>query len=530
MTRYVIVGGGAVGVTFAAEFSRAGRDVLLVARGAQLEALRAGRLRYVRPDGARLLDLPAAGGPDEVRLVDGDVLVLAVKTQDVESVVAEWAWREVHRPGRAPSSAAAAVPVVTLQNGLETDRIALRRFATVFAGVLGLPASYVEPGEVVSPAAPAVGAVWAGVYPAATRGSGPPAVRENHDRTAFGRAVTRGSGPPAVRENHDRTAFGRAGTGGPAPVASEPRLGELVEDLRAAGFEAAAVSDVTGFKTAKLLLSVTFALDALYPPSARRDEVAGAVVEEAREILTASGLPIGDLADEPTVDLSRFSIAPIVSHTWQGTSTWQSWTRGGSLETDFLNGEIVLAARLLGRSAPLNEALVERIHRAARDGTPPRSLGEDDVLATFPSVTQGVGGRPGGVGSTRSEVLVEATTLRRRLAEPNPPALLDVRWALGDPHGRDHHRAGHIPGAVYVDLDRELSGPPSPAAGRHPLPDVNALTEAARRWGLRSGRPVVVYDDSGGQAPARPGGVFVLGGGTHLRLHEGGRAARKRGR
>ena len=84
MTRYVIIGAGAVGVTLAAELQRAGEEVVLAARGAQLAALRAGTMRYVRPDGTRVLDLPAVGGPAELDLAAGDVLVLATKTQDAE--------------------------------------------------------------------------------------------------------------------------------------------------------------------------------------------------------------------------------------------------------------------------------------------------------------------------------------------------------------------------------------------------------------------------------------------------------------
>ncbi|WP_231486958.1 sulfurtransferase [Candidatus Blastococcus massiliensis] len=89
------------------------------------------------------------------------------------------------------------------------------------------------------------------------------------------------------------------------------------------------------------------------------------------------------------------------------------------------------------------------------------------------------------------------------LAAGGPVTLLDVRWALGDPHGREHYLAGHLPGAVYVDLETELAGPPSAAEGRHPLPSLQRLQGAARRWGVRADVPVVAYDASGGLAAAR---------------------------
>lgn len=82
--------------------------------------------------------------------------------------------------------------------------------------------------------------------------------------------------------------------------------------------------------------------------------------------------------------------------------------------------------------------------------------------------------------------------------------ILDVRWRLDRPDGRPDYLAGHIPGAVYVDLEAELSDHTRPVtAGRHPLPTPARLQDAARRWGLRRGRTVVVYDDLGNMSSAR---------------------------
>ncbi|MER6012303.1 sulfurtransferase [Streptomyces bluensis] len=104
---------------------------------------------------------------------------------------------------------------------------------------------------------------------------------------------------------------------------------------------------------------------------------------------------------------------------------------------------------------------------------------------------------------TTARVTTTVAELDTRLRSGRPPVLLDVRWALGDPHGRDHYTAGHIPGAVYVGLDTELAAPPSPEGGRHPLPELADLQAAARSWGMSAGRPVVVYDDLGNTAAAR---------------------------
>lgn len=84
-----------------------------------------------------------------------------------------------------------------------------------------------------------------------------------------------------------------------------------------------------------------------------------------------------------------------------------------------------------------------------------------------------------------------------------PVRVLDVRWSLGGPPGRPLYEAGHIPGAVFVDLGSELARRGEPREGRHPLPRVDEFQGAARGWGLNAGDAVVVYDDGGGRAAAR---------------------------
>ncbi|WP_103382031.1 rhodanese-like domain-containing protein [Pseudonocardia dioxanivorans] len=452
--RYVVIGAGAVGATLAAELHTAGIATVLVARGAHLDALRAGGLRYLRPDGEHVVDVPVAAGPAEVDLRAGDVLVLATKAQDAESTIADWAWR----PVKGGLSAAESLPVLVLQNGLDTELVALRRFATVYGAAVWSPSTYLVPGEVESPAAPAVGIVWVGRFPG----------------------------------GHDA------------------RLAPIADDLRAARHLVEVVEDIPRWRAGKLLGIVVNALDALYRPSPLRDRVAAALSAEAREVYAAAGRLAADLPADTTLDLSQFVSHPIPGRPPAGRSTWQSLQRGASLESDFLNGEIVLLARLHGVDAPHNAAALARIRRAEREGTTAGSLGDDDLRATFP----------------RLDVLVDAAALAAELAGPRPPVLLDVRWALGDPHGREHHRDGHLPGAVYVDLDTELAAPVGdPLAGRHPLPDIADLQDAARRWGVSTGRPVVAYDATGGLAAGRAWWLLRWAGLTDVRLLDGGLGA-----
>ncbi|MFJ2211115.1 sulfurtransferase [Streptomyces sp. NPDC101062] len=124
-------------------------------------------------------------------------------------------------------------------------------------------------------------------------------------------------------------------------------------------------------------------------------------------------------------------------------------------------------------------------------------------------------------GTTAHRVLTTVPELEGLLASSHPPVILDVRWALGDPHGHAHYRAGHIPGAVHADLDTELAAPATPHDGRHPLPGIDVLQAAARRWGISAGRPVVVYDDNGNTAAARAWWLLRWAGVAEVTLLDG---------
>ncbi|WP_318200864.1 sulfurtransferase [Streptomyces sp. SCL15-4] len=125
--------------------------------------------------------------------------------------------------------------------------------------------------------------------------------------------------------------------------------------------------------------------------------------------------------------------------------------------------------------------------------------------------------------------IITASDLALALAGDNPPLLLDVRWQLslaraaGAPafDGRAEYAAGHLPGAVFVDLDRELAGAPG-AEGRHPLPDLAEFGAAMRRAGVSAARPVVVYDGGQGWAAARAWWLLRWTGHPDVRVLDGG--------
>ncbi|MFJ9853837.1 sulfurtransferase [Streptomyces sp. NPDC101150] len=122
--------------------------------------------------------------------------------------------------------------------------------------------------------------------------------------------------------------------------------------------------------------------------------------------------------------------------------------------------------------------------------------------------------------------IITATELASELAGSTAPVLLDVRYQLGGPPGRPEYEAGHLPGAVYVDLDSQLASAPGPA-GRHPLPDLAAFGDAMRAAGVSAGRAVVVHDGGQGWAAARAWWLLRWSGHPDVRVLDGGLAAWK---
>lgn len=122
-------------------------------------------------------------------------------------------------------------------------------------------------------------------------------------------------------------------------------------------------------------------------------------------------------------------------------------------------------------------------------------------------------------------VLVTAEELDVLLRGERPPVVLDVRWALGLTDGYERYLECHVPHAVYVDLETELAAPAEPGRGRHPLPDVAVLEEAARRWGIDEESAVVAYDEVGNMSAARAWWLLRWAGLHDVRLLDGGLAA-----
>ncbi|MBB6472548.1 rhodanese-like domain-containing protein [Sphaerisporangium rubeum] len=116
--------------------------------------------------------------------------------------------------------------------------------------------------------------------------------------------------------------------------------------------------------------------------------------------------------------------------------------------------------------------------------------------------------------------LVTAAGLAAELRE-GEITLLDVRWRLGGPPGIESYREGHIPGALFCDLDHDLAAPPGPG-GRHPLPSGEDFQAAMRRLGVSASRPVVVYDEADSTSAARAWWTLRYFGHPRVRVLDGG--------
>ncbi|MFC9251125.1 sulfurtransferase [Amycolatopsis thailandensis] len=122
--------------------------------------------------------------------------------------------------------------------------------------------------------------------------------------------------------------------------------------------------------------------------------------------------------------------------------------------------------------------------------------------------------------------MITTSELAAQLSGPDSArsVVLDVRWRLAGPPGADSYREAHLPGAVYVDLDKALAGEPGDG-GRHPLPEAETLQRHLRAAGVRAGHAVVVYDDSDGSVAARAWWLLRWAGHAEVAVLDGGFAA-----
>ncbi len=294
--RIIVYGAGAVGGLTGGFLARAGQTVILVGRPANVKAINENGLKIVSPLGTDIIKVPAVTHPNQIDFKKEDKVLLCVKGQDTEAAVSEL--RKVTRQ----------VPVFCLQNGVRNEEITNKYFSSVYGAVVWTDAAYINPGEVL-----------AGFDPIA------------------------------------RYAIGRY------PQGTDNNVESLVSTLRNSGLMAFATRQIMPYKWNKLIMNLANSIIAITGKSARElKNINSAVVQESQGILNQKG--IRWMTTEDIIKEWPEFATPIKSHLETNTqgSTWQSLMRQqGSVETDFLNGEIVRLAKELGQSAPLNEKLLQ---------------------------------------------------------------------------------------------------------------------------------------------------------------------------
>lgn len=309
MARFVVYGAGAVGGVIGCRLSEHGHETVLIARGAHREAIERDGLRCESPDGVLVAPIAVVGGPEQLDWRRDDIVLLTMKGQDTAAALE-----------RLEASAGPDIAVVCAQNGVENERLALRRFAEVYSVVVQLPATHLVPGVVVAHSAPITGALDIGRYPAGLDG----------------------------------------------------RALEIAAAFEGSGFASVAREDVSRWKYAKFLRNVANAVDALFDHGQGAPEVERRVLAEAVAVLEAAAIDYvdDDLYQERFTRL--ITVRPVAGAPREGGSSWQSLARrAGVIEADQLNGEVVLLGRLHGVPTPVNELLRRLAVADAHAGAPP---------------------------------------------------------------------------------------------------------------------------------------------------------------
>lgn len=310
--RVVVIGAGAIGAPIAAQLFEREHSVVLVARGANFEAINRDGLTIATPDQTRRSRVEVVNGISSLSIEEGDVAVLCVKSQDTAGALEELV-------SVAPSTLA----VFCAQNGVANERLVSRHFANTYGVCVMSPASYLEPGRVEVFSSPLLGTLNVGRWPTGV----------------------------------DETAI---------------EVSRLFGD---SGFASMATEEIETMKWGKLLSNIMNALEVLGGPSAMRDELGGRVRDEAVACMTAHGVDVAravSLAQERSKFANYHAIGSIRR---VGSSSWQSVLRGtGNVETDYLNGEIVALGRRYGIATPVNELLQRRVNEMVREGRAPGSV------------------------------------------------------------------------------------------------------------------------------------------------------------
>lgn len=316
--RFVIHGTGAIGGILAARLTQVGHDVVAIARGPQLEALQTNGLLLHTPAGSSTTTFPVVATPAEIDWTGDETVLLTVKSQHTQGALEDIA-----------RVAPAGIRVVCVQNGVNNERAALRHFRNVYGAIVMMPATFLRYGEVSVYGTPKLGTIDIGRYP----------------------------------EGSDQGAE------------------DVASALNEAGFDSRASDDIMRWKYGKLLGNLTNAVEVVCGLGTRKGELGALITAEGVAVLTAAGIGYVTDAEEDERRAGNDELDEVAGEPRQGASAWQSLQRGSTIEVDYLNGEIGLLGRLFGVGTPANDLVQSLANESARDGRPPGSLSEADVLA-----------------------------------------------------------------------------------------------------------------------------------------------------
>jgi 2-dehydropantoate 2-reductase len=316
--RFIIYGVGAIGGTFAAALSVAGHKVVGIARGDMLAAIRAnGGLMFRTTNDAQLVSFPVVGAPDELEFQPDDVIFLTMKGQHTAPALEDL---------RAAGVTTQAV--VCAQNGVNNERLALRLFPTVYAMTVMLPADYVTAGEVICYGTPKYGMVDLGRY----------------------------------------------------PHGLDDNVAAIATAFDSAGFAAFPLERVMRSKYGKLRDNLGNVLEAALGHGSRSGPLLEAIQAEAEAVYKAAGIDWVAVGNADPRRQGLMDMGAVAGVTRTGGSSIQSLKRGtGTIETDYLNGEIVLLGRLHDVPTPLNAGLVSIGHELVAKGAKPGSMSEAEL-------------------------------------------------------------------------------------------------------------------------------------------------------
>jgi 2-dehydropantoate 2-reductase len=332
MPRYIILGAGAVGGALGGRLRLAGCSVVLVARGEHLAALRERGLRLRTPDEDVTQSVPAIAGPQEIELDVDDVLILTTKTQQANDALVTWADAPVHQNAGPVGTAGERLPIFIALNGVAAEVMAHRYFRRVYGVCVWTPAVHLVPGEVIIRSTPRSGMLHIGRV-------------------------------PTTADDHDQV------------------LRQVAADLVAANFDVPLPDDVMPWKYRKLISNIGNVFQALVGRNGDWRPLVTDAEAEARRVLDAAAIRYISEAEETAARAAGFTMKPVPGvPQFVGGSTWQSLQRGtGNIETDYLNGEIVMIAHRLGIDAPINEHLATQARWAAATGAKPGDMSAEQL-------------------------------------------------------------------------------------------------------------------------------------------------------